>query len=192
MLLVFFVNRENTLQTLITKMKQSGYEQNLHLQHHEVAAKINKETGEVKEQPKRMNKIPKGKSKLNYERYHISNDVFIKKALSSNLLNNEELGIVTHMGSIAEINTNSLRPLTNDVTLKDLSERFQVPIKRVEKIFKKLFSLGVYAQLNYFSYSENQEVTYWVLNPYISWKGTLNNDSIFSAFSDTLVCKLVS
>jgi len=172
-------------------MKDTGYEQLLNLKHHEKAAKINTETGQITELPKRMNRIPKGKSKLDYERYHISNDVFIKKALSTNLLTNEELGIVTHMSSIAEINTNSLRPLTNDVTLKDLSARFQVPIKRVEKIFKKLFSLGVYAQLNYFSYSENQEVTYWVLNPYISWKGTLKNDSIFSAFADTLVCKLV-
>ncbi len=116
----------------------------------------------------------------------------IKKALSTNLLNNEELGIIAHMSSIAEINTNSLRPLTNNVTLKDLSERFKVPIKRVEKIFKKLFNMGVYSQLNYFSYSENQEVVYWVLNPYISWKGNLKNDSIFSAFQDTMVFKLLS
>ncbi|MGL5796959.1 MAG: hypothetical protein ACRCYT_02020 [Cetobacterium sp.] len=166
------------------------YEQTVRLPHNKKIISVDVETGDMQDIPKRINNIPKGKSKLDYERYHISNDNFIKKALSMNLITNEELGIITHMSSIAEINTNSLRPLTDKTTLKDLSERFQVPIKRVEKIFKKLFSLGVYSQLNYFSYSENQEVTYWVLNPYISWKGNLRNDSIFNSFVDTMVYQI--
>lgn len=172
-------------------MKSYDYEKTVRLKHHEKAAKINTWTGEVKEVADRPNNIPDGKSKLDYERYHISNDKFIKAVISTGVLDYEHLGIISYMSSIAEINTNSLRPLTNDTTAVDLAEKFGINRKKVKVIFDKLFKVGVFLQLNYYSYSEDREVTYWVLNPYISWKGKLKDDSIFSHFKDTTIAKLL-
>lgn len=169
-----------------------GYERTIKLKHNERAAKIDMETGNVTELPARANNMPEGKSKLDYDRYHISNDRFIKQSLAAGLLNNEELGIITHMSSIAEINTNSLRPLDNDTTAITLGEKFGVNRKKIKTIFDKFFKLGVFMQLNYYSYSEDKNVTYWVLNPNISWKGRLKDDSIFLHFRDTIVSKMLS
>ncbi len=167
------------------------YEQLVKANHNEVVSLTNVETGEIREVKKKLNKIPKGKSKLDYKRYHISNDFFAHTMLSNNVLTNEDLGVITHMSSMAEINTNSLRPLTDETTMRELAERFFLDRRRVDKIFKKLFTLGVYMQMNYFSDSEQREVTYWVLNPYISWKGNLKTDSIFAAFADTTIVRLL-
>lgn len=167
------------------------YKVEVKLNHNEVAAKVNTETGDTKLVKFRPNNLPEGKSKLDYQRYHISNDLFANRMLSQGILNNEELGIIAHMGSMVEINTNSLRPLTDDTTMKELAERFFVDRRRVDKIFKKLYTLGVYMQMRYFSDSEKKEVEYWVLNPYISWKGNLKNDSIFAAFIDTTIARLL-
>lgn len=167
------------------------YEQTVKLPHNKKLVSVDIETGDMKELPKRMNNIPQGKSKLDYERYHISNDKFIKAIISTGVLDYEHLGIISYMSSIAEINTNSLRPLTNDTTAVDLAEKFGINRKKVKVIFDKLFKVGVFLQLNYYSYSEDREVTYWVLNPYISWKGKLKDDSIFSHFKDTTIAKLL-
>ena len=172
-------------------MKNWDYEQTVKLRHNEELIKVDVETGDMSKITKRNNNLPKGKSVLDYSRFHIGNDLFTKAMLKGNLMTNEELGIVSHMSSLAEINTNSLRPITDDTTLKELSERFRVDRRRVEAIFKKLFHLGVYMQLRYFSDSEQQEVQYWVLNPYISWKGKLKTDSIFMQFADTTIAKLL-
>lgn len=167
------------------------YEQTVRLSHTKKIVSVDIETGDMKDIPKRMNNIPKGKSVFNYKRFHISNDSFAHTMLAQGILTNEDLGVIMHMSSMAEMNTNSLRPLTDETTMKELAERFFVDRRRVDKIFKKLFTLGVYMQMNYFSDSEQREVTYWVLNPYISWKGNLKTDSIFSAFADTTIVRLL-
>jgi len=97
------------------------YEQTVKLKHNEKVVVVDIITGEMREKSKKMNNIPKGKSKLDYKRYHISNDSFAHTMLSQGVLNNEDLGVITHMSSMAEINTNSLRPLTDDTTMKELA-----------------------------------------------------------------------
>ena len=39
---------------------------------------------------------------------------------------------------------------------------------------------------------KNELKEYWVLNPNISWKGRLKDDSIFKHFSNTDISKLIS
>lgn len=165
------------------------YKREIKLENYEVPAKINKKTGEVKEVRYRANNIPDGKSRLDYRKYHISNDLFATRV--QNVFTYEEIGIVSYMSSIAEINTNSLKPLTNETSAVELSERFGIDRRKVKKIFDKLFHWGVYLQITYYSYLEDAKVTYWVLNPFISWKGNLKDDSLFTHFYDTNLTKLL-
>jgi len=165
------------------------YTKEVKLKHDEVAAKINTRTGEVIEVKQRPNNLPEGKSKLDYKKYHITNDLFATRV--KGIFSYEEIGIVTYMSSIAEINTNSLKPLTNETSAVILGEKFGIDRKKVKKIFDKLFNWGVYLQLTYYSYSEDAKVTYWVLNPFISWKGNLKDDSIYTHFKDTNLTKLL-
>jgi hypothetical protein len=50
-------------------------------------------------------------------------------------------------------------------------------------------SLGVYAHIRI---HETEISEYWILNPYISWKGKLKSDSIFVQFANTKISKLLS
>ena len=165
-------------------MKNTGYEQVLNLKHHEKAAKINTETGQITELPKRMNNIPKGKRLVNQKNFSKVNlDVI---PLLKNKLSNIELGIVFQMIGLAEYNTNSLKPLNNDTTVRELSEKFGIGINQVKKNFKNLFDLGVYAQLSIAREDGNE---FWILNPYISFKGKTAEDSLFDNFSNTQITK---
>jgi hypothetical protein len=172
--------------------REYDYTQIVKLNHNEVASKINIETGEVTEIKQRVNNIPSGKSKLDYERFYIKNENFTKICKNLKLLTYEELGIVDYMCSISEFNTNSLSPLSDETTNIYLAETFDIPRHRIPKIMKKLFTLGVYLQLKYFSASLHKEVNCWVLNPNISWKGKLKDDSMFEHFKDTTISKLLN
>ena len=171
--------------------KNYDYEKTIKLKHHERPAKIDSSTGEVIEIKERPNNIPDGKSLLNYERFHMKNDKLAKVAKQTGLLSYEDLGIIDYMCTISEMGTNSLKPLTDDTSTRDLESLFDIPKNRVKKVFDKLFNLGVYLQITYYSAREDQKLTYWVLNPYISWKGKLRNDSMFKHFNDTAITKLI-
>lgn len=169
------------------------YKKEIKLEDNEIPAIINKETGEIKALEPRPNNFPEGKGKFKeYEKYHITNDRFNKVMLAGNFLSYEEVGIISYMSSIAEINTNSLYPLSNDSSTYQLQEWFNVDRKKIKKILDKFFRLGVFLEITYYSASQERELTYWVLNPNISWKGRLRDDSIFTHFKDTLVTKLLS
>ena len=163
------------------------YTQEIKLKHNEIAATIDVETGEVKPITKRVNNIPDGKSKLDYDNFSIINNNSIKEL--SSLLSNEELGIILKMIERADFNSNSLKPLSDETSIRCLGEYFNIGKNKVSAIFKKLFELGVYAHVRI---HEEKLSEYWILNPYISWKGRLKNDSIFIQFANTKVAKLLS
>jgi hypothetical protein len=167
------------------------YDKPIKLQHNEIPGKINQETGEVKPIEKRKNNIPDGKSLLDYEKFHLKNDKLSKVALNLKILSYEELGVIDYMCTLSEFGTNSLKPINNETSLVDLESIFSIPRQRIKSVFQKLFRLGVYLEITYFSAKEEKELTYWVLNPYISWKGRLKDDSMFSHFSDCYITKLI-
>ena len=69
-----------------------------------------------------------------------------------------------------------------------MAEIFNISPTIVNKTFDKLFDLGVYAQLKISTSNGNE---FWILNPYIYWKGKLKDDSLFIHFYDTTISKLL-
>jgi len=162
------------------------YDVNIKLKDNETAAKVNLQTGEITPIKKSRN-IPSGKSILNYKNFSLVNNDAIK--ILSDFMTNEEMGIIYKMIYRADFNTNSLKPFSDDTSIRMLSEEFNVGKNKVLTIFKKLFEFGVYAHIRI---HEEKLSEYWILNPYISWKGKLKNDSIFSQFALTRIAKLLS
>lgn len=157
----------------------------LKLQHNEVPAKINAETGEVTQIKQRVNNIPAGKVYVRQTNFSKVNTKTIK--FLSEMLSNLELAIVFKMIGLADFDTNSMKPLSNDTTVRELADQFGIGINTVTKSFKRLFDLGVYAQ---FKIAKDGLKEYWILNPYISFKGKFGDDSIWTNFKSTEIEKV--
>lgn len=162
------------------------YSANIKLKHNEQPAKRDIETGEYTTIRQYTNNIPNGKSRLKYNRFNVMNSELILKL--QKYFTMEEIGIISYMAAKAEFNTNSLKPLSNETSLRDLGDYFNIDKNRVNKIFNKLFNFGVYLQIKI---HEEEPKDYWVLNPNISWKGRLKDDSLFVTFSNTDLSKLL-
>lgn len=163
------------------------YTQQLNLKDNEIPAKINLETGELTEVKAKSSFIPDGYSRLNYKHFGMLNLDVTKKL--ENYFTNTELSVIFKMISRCDFNSNSLKPLNDDMSLRDLADEFGISKSSVPKVFSKLFSMGVYAT---FRITEDQEEQlYWILNPYIFWRGRLRNDAIFNHFNKTDIAKLL-
>jgi len=164
----------------------NDYTRQVKLKHNESAAVINKITGEIKEIDYIPSNIPTDKSLLRYQHFNIVNSDLLKKL--TKYFTMEEIGIISYMAAIAEFNTNSLKPLSNETSLRELAEIFNIKKDKIGKILSKLFKFGVYLQIKV---HEEELKEYWVLNPNISWKGRLRNDSIYIHFINTDISKLL-
>lgn len=162
------------------------YTKLLKLKHSESPAIIDKETGEVREVKQRPNNVPEGASLQKFEAFSKVND----KAISflETVLTNEELGIVFKMIKRAAYETNVMLPLNDETSYRELSQEFNINKDKVNKIFTKLFKLGVYAQVKVAN-GPNSE--YWTLNPYISFKGRIISESIKVYFDKTIIATAV-
>jgi len=163
-----------------------SYKTELELQDNEVAAKLNTETGEIKTVSKKINNIPHGKSKLDYEDFGMINIEMLK--ILKKELTHLELSIVLIMISKADFNSNSLKPLNDETSIRTLSKEFNISVNSVPKVIASLRDKGVFAT---FRITEDEPKEYWILNPYIFWKGRLKEDSIFARFQKTKIVKLL-
>lgn len=163
------------------------YTQTIKLKDNELPAKINVETGEVKEVDHKKNNIPEGKSKLDYDNFSIINNDMLKVLFKE--CNSSEIKVVLHMIYLSEFNTNSLNPLNDETSHRELGKIFNLDHKTIKTIFTHLKELGVYLQLNITEVDGFKE--YWILNPYISWKGKLKSDSLFLTFANTKIVRLL-
>jgi len=167
----------------------SGYtNRGISLNHEEILGKLNSATGEFIGIPVKSNNLPKNVSIKRMKNFFKMNTLLINKLKHSGLLNMEEIGIITYMSTIAEWNTNSLKPLNNDTSTRMLADFFMINRNKVNKVLDKLFKLGVYMQVKI---HKDDVIDYWVLNPNISWKGTLANDSLFSHFEGTIINSMI-
>lgn len=157
-----------------------GYEKTHRYRHNERPAKIDISTGEIKEFPVRVNNLPVGKKFLRYMDFAIVNNSAIVKLRS--LLDNESMGVVFYMISMADFNTNSLSPLCDGLTIRDKAMILNISKNKVEKICSRLFFWGVFLTMRV---CEESDKEYWVLNPNISWKGKMVDDSLFHFFKKT-------
>lgn len=158
------------------------YSQTFTLKHDEAPAKIKKRTGEVVELKKRPNNIPKGKHVLKQENFAKINVKTIPYLIDN--CSKLELAIILQMVGKAEFGTNSLKPLSNDSSIRDLADEFDISKNTVKKTFEHLYSLGVYAQ---FKVCKGDNKEYWILSPYISFKGKLTDDALVNNFKGTKI-----
>lgn len=154
----------------------------------EVLGKLDKVSGEFIEIKIRHNNIPDGKHLHKIDKFFKMNVAIITKLKHSGLLTMEEIGIITYMSTMAEWNTNSLKPLNNDTSARMLADLFMINKNKVKHVLDRLFKLGVYMQIKI---HKEDLVDYWVLNPNISWKGTLAQDSLFYHFEGTIINSLL-
>lgn len=163
------------------------YEQTVKLQHNEIAAKVNLETGEFQEVKKRPNNIPQGKEKFDYDQAFIKSYEKSWEFLVNNL-KKHELMVAVLMSTMTEYSTNSLAPLDDTVQMNHLSEKFGIGINQVKSTFKRLMDVGVYASFRYGHYKRGI-VTEWVFNPFISFKGKLVDSDLKNLFLNTPVAQ---
>lgn len=163
-----------------------GYERTIKLSDNEGLMVVNKETGEVRSLPNKFNNIPKGKDLHKYTDFSKVNSRAI--SFLEGVLSNEELGILFKMIRRADYGSNAMLPLNSDYSYRELSEEFGIGRHKVRGMFKKLFDLGVYAQVNVAN-GINSE--YWTLSPYISWRGRFIDRAISVYFSDTIIARQV-
>ena len=100
-----------------------------------------------------------------------------------------ELKIAIKMSTIADMNTNSLEPLNDTTSIRELAETFGISVNTVPKAFEKLLYHGVYATFEYTHYKNGLTKT-WIFNPYISFKGKLIKSDIKELFDNTIIAKL--
>jgi len=178
------------MKLLLTNNYIMDYKKIITLNHNEVAAKINKETGEIIEikNSTRKNNIPEGKTVF------IADEYFAKAyekawAYLVDNLSLVEIKIALKMSTMIEMNTNALNPLDDKTSIRGLSEHFGISINSVKKAFKHLFDIGVYASFRYSHYKRGI-VDEWIFNPYISFKGKLIESDIKNLFDKTEIGKL--
>jgi hypothetical protein len=170
-------------------MQNCGYEQTIKLDHNEIPAKFNLETGEIayvgihrsKNKTKGIQEKHEPGAKF-YKNYPAS-WAFLKKNLEP-----YEYMAAHSLALRAKANTNSLEPLNDDTVISILVEEIGVSKNRVKSVLQHLFDLGVYGRFDIAEVGKRY-TKYWILNPYLSFNGTIIDKSISELFKNTLVAK---
>lgn len=169
-------------------MRSYDYEQSVKLRHHEKAAVVDQITGEVREVNKRPNNIPEGKE------VWLPKEPFFKQypktwEYLTEVLTPMELKVTLTMAIKSRMNSNSLEPLSNSSTKTEIAEEFGIHRNHVAKIFNNLMRHGVYAEFRFGD--RNGEIKhYWVLNPWISFKGKTVSKALIDLFRETKIADL--
>jgi hypothetical protein len=163
-----------------------SWKKTIALKHNEVPAKVNLETGEIITLEGLKNVLPDGKSISTQHNFAKVNNYVLNRLIDSKL-EDIEVKILAKMISLSSFGTNALLPFNDESTNLELAEAFKISRNRVNKSFKKLYDLGVFAHVNI---ARSDVSEFWILNPYISWKGKMIDDSIFVFFKNTDVYRI--
>lgn len=157
------------------------------LQHHEVPAKLDMETGSFEEIKKRSDNIPSDKevwlSEATFTKTYNPSWKFLRAVLTP-----LEYTVAHTLALMAKANTNSLEPLNDDTTIPELIEVLGVSKNKVRPILNRLFSLGVYARFEV-ARKDVPYTKFWILNPYLSFFGKLISSDIANLFKGTIIEK---
>lgn len=157
------------------------YEKTIRLKHDEAPAKVNLDTGEIITIKDRPNNLPTNKAIFNPEgrfkkMYDDAWDYLLDHTTPI------ELKIVVKMSQMTRMNSNSLAPLNNTSSAIEIADTFGIHRNHVKRIFTKLLKLGVYAEFKFGAVDGIKH--YWVLNPYISFKGKTIDRGILDLFRE--------
>jgi hypothetical protein len=165
-------------------MRKDTYKQEFNLPHNCSPAMINKETGLTTEISVKPNNIPEGKSTWGIEEKGWRKSFDYSWDFLEEVLTDLELRVVLKLARMAKLNTNSLEPLSDEITQVEISAYFKIDHRNSKKLFTKLHQLGVFGKFDVVK--ENFAYTkYWVLNPYLSFGGKLIDTDIAKLFEGT-------
>lgn len=170
-------------------MTRYDYEKVVKLKHNQIPARIDIDTGEVKalksrELPEKYKDTELWEPEKTFRKVYNSGWVFLQKVLTP-----IQLKAALYLSLKAAPYSNSLEPLSDETTYKELSELTGIGINQVSKTFKTLFSFGVYAKMRIVENSQEKE--YWVFNPYLSFNGRRIEKGLMDLFKNTDIAKVV-
>jgi hypothetical protein len=161
------------------------YTETIKFKHHQSPAIYDGITGEYK-QVKTKNKLPEGKVKYQEKGMTDSFSKLNNKILDYllDVFNPIEIKMIIKMIELSEFNSNSLDPLNNDYSLRELAIFFGVSRDRIKTYLDHLFKMGVYAQFKVYADGKKE---FWILNPYIAWQGELIDSGLKANFKNTKI-----
>lgn len=166
--------------------KNYDYIQKVKLNHNEIPAKINLETGEVigitnkKNQDLQLVKFNFGGM---FKKDYNNSWKFLLRELSP-----LEISAVNYLCSLAKMNTGSLEPLNDSSTVRELHIHLNVGVNKVNAVLKKLFLYGVYGKFEVYN-PDKPYSKYWIINPFLSFAGDLIDQEIINLFKHTYIAK---
>jgi hypothetical protein len=167
--------------------KDYDYKTTMELKHHESAAIVDLNTGEVRTVKKRFNNIPEGKEIFEpnalFRKDYTNSWNYLKRVLKP-----IEFKAAYTLALMAKAHTNSLEPLNDDTTIPELMELLDVSKNIVKPILNKLWDLGVYGKFD-IKEADKPYTKYWIFNPYLSFNGRIISSDIARLFSKTHCAK---
>ena len=161
------------------------YTKTISLKDNESAAKVDKETGDIKIYTSIINSIPIDKEL--WLKSHTFSKMFTHSwKFLSKKLNSDELKVLVIMVTMANHGTNSMPPLNDSVSMRRLEEHFGIRREKMPKILDNLYRIGCYGKFKVATVEEPYK-QYWILNPYISFKGKIIPKDIARLFNGTMV-----
>ena len=164
-----------------------AYEIKIKLKDNEKVWISDQETAEIKECKVRPNNIPEGKV-LFEPSAHFMKDYRNSWRFLKQVLKPIEYMAAHSLALKAKSNTNSLEPLNDETTLKELMAELNVSINKVKPILRVLFDLGVYGRFET-AKPDVPYTKYWILNPYLTLSSKLTHSDIAELFKGTHVEK---
>lgn len=175
-------------QTNKIMQKQGDYERIISLKHNECPAKMNVETGEIKllDVPKKQNNNP---DLIEFE----PNAIFSRSYSKSweflyYKTTDKEYKVAQYLAFKAKAFTNSLEPLSDDSTVREIAEATGISKDKVTQTFARLFELGVYGKWEVNELIKGR-TKYWIFNPYLSFNGKRVDKNIVTLFDKTAIAK---
>lgn len=161
------------------------YKQEIELNNDEIAAKINVATGEVIPLASKQKRISTNPNAIPFEpKTMFSRTYTLAWKLLKTQTSDTEFRVAFELALRAKAFTNSLEPLDEDVTVRELAEEFSIGVNSVTKLFKKLYDLGVYGKFEVAN-QDSYYKRYWVFNPYLSFNGKTIDKGISELFKLT-------
>jgi hypothetical protein len=164
------------------------YTKSISMQDNEIPAVVNQDTGEVKVLGVKPNNIPVDKELFGKEQTEWKKSFTPSWKFLDEVLTDLEIRVVMKMCIMAEMNTNSLKPLNDSTTQLTIATMFNIDRRKAKIMFEKFYKLGIYGRFDV--YDESQPFTkYWILNPYLSFGGKIIASPIVELFSVSKLTK---
>jgi len=158
------------------------------LKHNECPATMNVETGEIKvlATPKKVNNNP---DLIEFEPSAIFSRSYSKSwEYLYYKTNDQEFKVAQYLAFKAKAFTNSLEPLSDESTVREIAEATGISIGKVTIVFSRLFTLGVYGKWEVSELGKGR-TKYWIFNPYLSFNGKRVDKNIVTLFENTAIAK---